>query len=108
MVLRTIAKYVAPPSGERPVKTYELYAKTRELAETITWEKLLEAGAVICGDRDHCIEQLAKIQKAYGVTQILCWTRLGALDGRKVTRSMELMQKYVMPHFKSDEKRAAA
>jgi natural product biosynthesis luciferase-like monooxygenase protein len=104
---RTIAKYVAPPSGEQPVKTYELYAKTRELAETITWEKLLEAGAVICGDRDHCIEQLDKIEKAYGVTQILCWTRLGGLDSRKVTRSMELMQKYVMPHFQRGEKRAA-
>lgn len=104
---RTIAKYVAPPAGQSPVKTYELYAKTRELAETITWEKLLEAGAVICGDRDHCVEQIAKIGETYGVTQILCWTRLGGLDSRKVTRSMELMQKYVMPHFQRGEKQAA-
>jgi luciferase family oxidoreductase group 1 len=97
---RTISKYVAPPAGQGPVKTYELYTKTRDLAANITWEQLLEAGAVICGDRDHCIERIAQIEKQFGMTQLLCWTRLGGLDHRKVLHSMELMQKHVIPHFK--------
>ena len=69
---------------------------------------MLEAGAVICGDRDHCIEQLAKIERTYGVSQILCWTRLGGLDSRKVMRSMELMQKHVIPHFKNGARQATS
>lgn len=104
---RTIAKYVAPPAGQAPVKTYELYAKTRELASTVSWEQLLAAGAVICGDRDHCIEEIAKVQQRFGITQLLCWTRLGGLDSPKVMKSMELMQKYVIPEFKKVEKHAA-
>ncbi len=41
------------------------------------------------------------------MTQLLCWTRLGGLDHRKVLRSMELMQKHVIPHFKKEEREAA-
>jgi len=104
---RTIAKYIAPPAGEVPVKSYELYAKTRELAANINWEQLLEAGAVICGDRDHCIAEISKMEQRYGFTQLLCWTRLGGLDHAKVLRSMELMQKYVIPHFKNPARQAA-
>ncbi len=100
---RTIAKYVAPQVGQAPVKSYELYTKTRDLASTITWEQLLEAGAVICGDRDHCVEQIRKIRDRFGVSLMLCWTRLGGLDHRKVLKSMELMQKYVIPYFKKEQ-----
>ncbi len=99
---RTISRYVAPPAGQEAIKTYELYTKTRDLAATITWEQLLEAGAVVCGDRDHCIEEIRKIRDRFGVSLLLCWTRLGGLDHRKVLKSMELMQKYVIPHFKRE------
>lgn len=104
---RTIAKYVAPPPDKGPVKTYELYAQTRKLAENISWEQLLEAGAVICGDPDHCIQRISEIVNKYGFTQLLCWTRLGGLDTKKVLKSMELMQRHVIPHFKKDERQAA-
>jgi alkanesulfonate monooxygenase SsuD/methylene tetrahydromethanopterin reductase-like flavin-dependent oxidoreductase (luciferase family) len=105
-LLRTIAKYVAPSPGKEPVKTYELYTKTRDLASNVTWEQLLEAGAVVCGDRDHCLERIADLQKRFGLTQILCWTRLGGLDHHKVLTSMQLMQKHVIPHFKRGAKEA--
>jgi luciferase family oxidoreductase group 1 len=97
---RTISKYVAPPVGQGPIHGYELYTKTRDLAAHITWDQLLEAGAVICGDRDYCVEQIQKVSERFGVSLFLCWTRLGGLDHRKVLRSMELMHKYVIPHFK--------
>lgn len=41
----------------------------------------------------------------YGFTQILCWTRLAGLEHRKVMRSMELMQRNVMPHFRRERYR---
>jgi alkanesulfonate monooxygenase SsuD/methylene tetrahydromethanopterin reductase-like flavin-dependent oxidoreductase (luciferase family) len=104
---RTISKYVAPPAGQEPVKSYEVYAKTRDLAATISWDQLLEAGAVICGDADHCVQEISKISQKYGFTQLLCWSRLGGLDHRKVMHSMELMQHKVFPHFRKPEQRAA-
>ncbi|MBE3604884.1 LLM class flavin-dependent oxidoreductase [bacterium] len=104
---RTIAKYVAPPPSQQPVKTYELYSQTRKLAETISWQQLLDAGAVICGNPDYCVERIQAISAKYGFTQLLCWTRLGGLDSRKVMKSMELMQKHVIPHFKREAKQAA-
>jgi luciferase family oxidoreductase group 1 len=104
---RTIAKYVAPPPGQQPVKTYELYAETRKLAETVSWQQLLDAGAVICGDPDYCVARIAEMERKYGFTQLLCWTRMGGLDSRKVMKSMELMQRHVIPFFKKDERQAA-
>jgi luciferase family oxidoreductase group 1 len=105
---RTIAKYIAPPAGQEPVKTYEVYAKTRDLAATVSWEQLLEAGAVICGNPDHCIEKISQMHERFGFTQLLSWTRLGGFDTSKVMKSMELMQKYVIPHFKREEEERLA
>jgi len=101
---RTIAKYVAPPAGQEPIKTYEMYAATRDLAASITWDQLLGAGAVICGDRDYCREHIEKVRDRFGINLFLCWTRLGGLDHRKVLKSMDLMQKYVIPHFKNKDR----
>jgi len=97
---RTIAKYVAPPKGEAPVKGYEIYAKTRDLAATASLDDLLDRKAVICGDPDFAVEELTKAQAVYGFTDLLCWTRLGGLDHRKVLRSMDLMSTKVFPHLR--------
>ena len=99
---RTISKYVAPPAGQAAIPSYEVYAQTRDLAATIGWEQLLDAGAVICGDPDDCIAQIEAIQARFGATLLLSWTRLGGFDSRKVMRSMQLMGKYVIPHFKKE------
>jgi natural product biosynthesis luciferase-like monooxygenase protein len=97
---RTIAKYVAPPKGEAPVRSYEMYAKTRDLAATASLEDLFARKAVICGDPDSVVEELTKAQAVYGFTDLLCWTRLGGLDHRKVLRSMDLMSTKVFPHLR--------
>ena len=101
MVLPTIAKYIAPPQGEAPAPSYEMYTQTRDLAATASWDDLLERNAVICGDADYVVQELAKAQELYGFTDVLCWTRLGGLDHRKVLRSMELMHANVFPHIRS-------
>lgn len=53
--------------------------------------------AVICGDPDTVVEALVTAQQTYGFTDLLCWTRLGGLDDRKVLRSMDLMSTKVFP-----------
>jgi natural product biosynthesis luciferase-like monooxygenase protein len=98
---RTFSKYIAPPPGEAPIKTYEPYAGVRDLAASVTWEDLLQAGAVVCGDPDHCVKRIKELQEIFGFTTLLCWTRLGGFDHRKVLRSMELMQRHVIPRFKA-------
>ena len=100
---RTIAKYVAPKAGVAPVATYEMYSAFRDLASSASWEDLLEREAVICGDPDYVGERLAKYQEVYGFTDLLCWTRLGGLDHRKVLRSMDLMHWKVIPGLRDSE-----
>ncbi len=100
---RTIAKYVAPARGQAPVPSYEMYVKTRDLAATASWDDLLARKAVICGNPDLVVEELAKAQETYGFTDLLCWTRLGGLDDRKVLRSMDLMSTKVFPHLRLAE-----
>ena len=97
---RTIAKYIAPGAGERAVKSYEMYTAFRDLAGAASWDLLLEREAVICGSPDYVTERLHDFQQTYGFTDLLCWTRLGGLDHRKVLRSMELMRDKVIPHLR--------
>jgi len=99
----TIGKYVAPEKGKAPIKSYELYTQFRDGIEAITWDQLVEGDAVICGDPDFVVEKLHKYQQIYGFTEVLCWTRLGGLDHRKVLRSMELMQNKVIPHLRDSQ-----
>jgi natural product biosynthesis luciferase-like monooxygenase protein len=97
---RTIANYIAPPAGQKPVEGYEAYAHIRYAARTVQWDELLDSGALVCGNPESCIRQIEELQRKFGFTQILCWTRLSGLDNRKALRSMELMQRHVIPHFK--------
>ncbi len=100
---RTIAKYVAPQAGQAPVRSYETYSAFRDLASAVEWEQLVERDAVICGEPDYVAEKLAQYQQVYGFTDLLCWTRLGGLDHRKVLRSMELMRDKVIPKLRASE-----
>ncbi len=98
---KTIAKYVAPKSGA--ISSYEMYAAFRDLASSADWDSLIERDAVICGDPDFVGEKLHEFQQVYGFTDVLCWTRLGGLDHRKVLRSMELMCDKVIPRLRDSQ-----
>ncbi len=100
---RTLAKYIAPPPGQQASEGYEIYEQLRSICASIKWEEMKAVGAVICGDRDSCIEQIAALKERLGATQLLCWTRMGGLDSAKVLKSMDLMSKHVIPHFKAEE-----
>lgn len=100
---RTLAKYMAPPAGQQAAEGYDLYGQLRSICASVNWDQLKAVGAVVCGDRDSCIQQISTLQERFGCTQLLAWTRMGGLDSTKVTRSMELMRKHVIPHFQAEE-----
>jgi natural product biosynthesis luciferase-like monooxygenase protein len=97
---RTIAKYVAPPSGQAAIKSYELYSSTRNTAETLNFEDLANSPLMVCGDVEHCVEKLSQLVIDFGFDELLCWTRIGGLENRKVLHSMELMSGLVMPRVR--------
>ena len=97
---RNVAKLIARPFQQEPPEGYETYPNIRKAAQSVQWDELLNSGTVICGNPEACIHQIEDLQKKYGFSQILCWTRLSGLENRKVLRSMELMQAQVIPHFK--------
>jgi natural product biosynthesis luciferase-like monooxygenase protein len=101
--MHTIGKYVAPEKGRAAIKSYEGYAAFRDHLDSVTWDALLGTDTIVCGDPDHVTERLHELQQVYGFTEVLCWTRLGGLDNRKVLRSMELMQSKVIPHLRDSQ-----
>ena len=62
---------------------------------------------MVCGDVDHCVEKLRRVTQEYGFNEMLCWTRIGGLETRKVLRAMELMSGEVMPRLRNEMKQAA-
>ena len=97
---RTIGRYVSPPVGEEAIESYETYTATRDLALNVEFDDLVAGGGVIAGDPDYCCREIERLEKEFGFTDLLCWTRMGGMDASKVMRSMELMDKHVIPHFK--------
>ena len=95
----TIAKYVSV-EGDTPVKSYEMYNAFRDVAAVADFDKLADGGFVICGSPDQVVERLTEAQDVYGMTELLCWTRLGGLDNNKVLKSMELMRDKVFPYLR--------
>lgn len=98
---RTLAELVAPPQGQPTSTAYAHYPRVREAIETVTFDQICQFDGVIVGDPEHCIEKISRLQEAYGITHLLCWTRMGGLDHRKVMQSMELMVSRLFPWFRS-------
>jgi len=94
----TIAKYVAPPIGQDAIKGYEMYAAAR--GRKVEFDRLVNTPLMVVGDVDHCVEKISRVALEYGFDEMLCWTRIGGLENKKVLRSMELMSGMVMPRVR--------
>ncbi|MCX7733598.1 MAG: hypothetical protein N2254_02350 [bacterium] len=70
----------------------------------LTFKSVVEDGpfshGFLVGDPDYVVRKMYDLIKSYKLTDILCWTRLGGLDHRKVKNSMELLCKKVIPRLK--------
>ncbi len=96
----TFGKYVAPPPGHPAIPTYEIYTKTREFVTSVTWEQLVQGGAVVCGSPDQVVQRMGEIREKTGLDLYLAWIRIGGLDHKKVMRSMDLLANKVMPQLR--------
>jgi natural product biosynthesis luciferase-like monooxygenase protein len=96
----TFSRYIAPPAGRPPIKTYEMYARARDFLASATWDAVVQGGAVIAGSPDQVVDRIGTISEQCGITHFLCWTRIGGLAHPKVMRSMELMASKVMPQLR--------
>ncbi|MEW6775381.1 MAG: LLM class flavin-dependent oxidoreductase [Bdellovibrionota bacterium] len=101
---RTFSGLVAPPKGEAAVKTYEIYTALRDFTASAQFENIRNLDGVIVGDPEFVKEKIARVTAKYGVTDLLCWTRLGGLDHAKCMHSAELLAKHVLPYFKKPGK----
>lgn len=97
---KTFSKYIAPPPGEPPVPTYEMYSRARDFLASASWDMVVDRGAVIAGSPDQVVQRIGEISEICGITHFLCWTRIGGLAHEKVLRSMYLMATKVMPQLR--------
>lgn len=71
--------------------------------EKLTFKYTVEEGpfshGFLVGDPDYVLEKMKSLIQKYKLTDILCWTRLGGLDHKKVERSMELLCEKVLPRL---------
>ncbi len=98
--MRTFQKYIAPPKGQPPVPTFELYAQIRDLLDLAEWDRLVAAGAVVCGSPDEVVDRIGQMADQCGFTEYLAWTRIGGLAHDKVMRCTELMASKVIPQLR--------
>ena len=75
--------------------------ETTEQARRDFGAPMLQSKALICGNPEYCINQIEKIAKEYGITQLVCWTRVSGLEHPKIIKSLELFGNHVIPYFRS-------
>ena len=62
---------------------------------------------ILIGDPDQMIRKMERYEKA-GVDQLICYQQFGGLPHDKILKSIELLGKYVIPHFAERAKSRAA
>jgi alkanesulfonate monooxygenase SsuD/methylene tetrahydromethanopterin reductase-like flavin-dependent oxidoreductase (luciferase family) len=76
-----------------------LYLRSRKYGRSIRYEDLRARQQVIFGSPDEVIRQIEEYREI-GVNHFMALMNFGALDHKKVVRSMELFAKYVIPSLR--------
>jgi alkanesulfonate monooxygenase SsuD/methylene tetrahydromethanopterin reductase-like flavin-dependent oxidoreductase (luciferase family) len=96
--IELIASVAAWQEG-RELGSYDYTRMLRELnLRDVTFELLDDMDAVIVGDPVRCIEKVRRYRDA-GCDQLLCLMQPYDIAPEKVTRSIELFGRYVIPSF---------
>ena len=66
-----------------------------------------EKEQMIFGGSETCIEKIRVLNEEAGINNLICWMNFGALDQKKVARSMRLFADTVLPVFQEDTDAAA-
>lgn len=94
------AEQNAPRSSDVVAPYQERYVNRTQPANLDTAQL---AGNVVAGDPEHVLTTLRQMNEAWGLTDLILWTRVGGLAKDKVLHSMELFSKYVMPELRAPE-----
>jgi len=70
--------------------------RTREMG-FLTFDKLTQHRAAICGDPEMCIATLKEMKQRFGITEFALWFNLGGIAPEHCERSMRLAAEKVMP-----------
>ena len=102
------------PAGRYPTEEEYYRSLHGTLTETLaaydrgdmTFQEMADEGpfshAFVIGDPESATAKLKNLVQLYdGITDVLCWTRLGGLDHQKVMQSMDLFVNKVTPAVKS-------
>lgn len=96
-------------SGAMPAG-YEWYINAATHGADVAFERnfdyLLDGGMILCGTPDELVEQIKRYE-AVGATQMLLGTAIGDIEHEDVLRSIDLMGREVIPHFRRNTERAA-
>jgi len=74
----------------------------------VNLDYMIDNGMCICGSPDSCIKQIERLQAAAHLDQFLCMMQFWPIAHEKTMRAIELIGKYVIPHFKSGEASATS
>ncbi|HXZ88611.1 MAG TPA: LLM class flavin-dependent oxidoreductase [Candidatus Binataceae bacterium] len=74
----------------------------------VNLDYMIDNGMCICGSPDSCIEQIERLQAAAHLDQFLCMMQFWPIAHEKTMRAIELIGKYVIPHFKRTEAHAVS
>lgn len=66
---------------------------------TLNWEQQVNGGPAFCGTPDQVAERIAGFRERTGITNLMCFTSVRAMEPAKVLRSMELFATRVAPQF---------
>ena len=110
--MKTLCKYVPPSQYKEGDEYYKLmHGSIHAAVEAyekgqLTFKQMVGAGpfqhAFLVGSPETVSAKLSKLFGMYeGLTDLLCWTRLGGLDHKKVMNSMDLFVNKCVKPFKS-------
>jgi len=111
-LVATAAVIEARKSGVNPKEVLQGAVQIPKQYEGIDPSKanldyLIENGMCVCGSPDSCIRQIERIQAAAHLDQFLCMMQFWPIAHEKTMQAIDLIGKYVIPHFKGDSRPAA-
>ncbi|HEY0107275.1 MAG TPA: LLM class flavin-dependent oxidoreductase [Rhizomicrobium sp.] len=116
---RKSAQEISALSGEDPtsleiaadeiavIAVLKRMARGEDIPNEEAHEVLEDLDSVIIGDPDHCIAKAARYADI-GADRLMCLLQFGAIAHEAVMRSTELAGKYLLPHFATNRRDAAA
>jgi len=95
--VRAAAHLWASPDRSKVPEQYRFYAGISDYLNALTWDQVRDVSLI--GSPDTVARKLRYLHEECGVDYLLLFYHFGAMDHRKVMRSIELFAREVVPRF---------